>query len=216
MATKESAFPDAGSPMSGSDRVTGLQGGTNVNFSQEQISLAGYTTSSDTALGIQAGANDDTTHSNVFAGVQAGFNNTTGNLNVVIGYTAAFNLVGGNQNVVVGWGGAVTLVNGSNNTLVGYGVNMNGDFSNATALGQGATALADDTVQIGDASVKCINVGAPTTVGALPSAATVGAGARAFVTNATATLAAGLGNTVVGGGADFVPVYSDGTNWKIG
>lgn len=51
------------------------------------------------------------------------------------------------------------------------------------------------------------------TVATLPSAATVGAGARAFVTNA---LAPTFGATVVGGGTVNVPVYSDGTNWKVG
>ena len=51
------------------------------------------------------------------------------------------------------------------------------------------------------------------TVATLPSAATSGVGARAFVSDATATTFA---STVAGGGANKVPVYSDGTNWKIG
>ena len=51
------------------------------------------------------------------------------------------------------------------------------------------------------------------TVATLPSAATSGAGARTFVTNA---LAPTFGSTVAGGGAVFIPVYSDGTNWKVG
>lgn len=51
------------------------------------------------------------------------------------------------------------------------------------------------------------------TVATLPSASTSGAGAKAFVSDATATTFA---STVVGGGANNVPVYSDGTNWKIG
>lgn len=52
-----------------------------------------------------------------------------------------------------------------------------------------------------------------TTVASLPSAATAGAGARLFVTdsNSTTFLA-----TVAGGGANKVPVVSDGTNWLIG
>lgn len=50
----------------------------------------------------------------------------------------------------------------------------------------------------------------------LPAAATAGAGARATVTDATQTLTAGIGATVAGGGANTVPVFSDGTNWKIG
>jgi hypothetical protein len=51
------------------------------------------------------------------------------------------------------------------------------------------------------------------TVATLPSAATSGAGARTFVTNA---LTPTFGSTVAGGGAVFTPVYSDGTNWKVG
>lgn len=52
-----------------------------------------------------------------------------------------------------------------------------------------------------------------TTVASLPAAATAGAGARAFVTDATATT---FLSTVAGGGANKVPVVSDGTNWLIG
>lgn len=51
------------------------------------------------------------------------------------------------------------------------------------------------------------------TVANLPSAATAGAGARAFVTDATSTTFAA---TATGGGANSVPVYCDGTTWKVG
>ena len=51
------------------------------------------------------------------------------------------------------------------------------------------------------------------TVATLPSAATSGKGARSFVTDA---LTPTFGATVVTGGAVAVPVYSDGTNWKVG
>jgi hypothetical protein len=51
------------------------------------------------------------------------------------------------------------------------------------------------------------------TVSTLPSAATSGKGARSFVTDASAPT---FGATVAGGGAVAVPVYSDGTNWKVG
>jgi hypothetical protein len=52
-----------------------------------------------------------------------------------------------------------------------------------------------------------------TTVGSLPAAATAGSGARAFVTDANATT---FLSTVAAGGANKVPVVSDGTNWLIG
>jgi len=56
----------------------------------------------------------------------------------------------------------------------------------------------------------------PTTVGALTAAATVGAGTKAFVTDSTSTLSSHHGQIVVGGGSNFVPVFSDGTNWIVG
>lgn len=54
------------------------------------------------------------------------------------------------------------------------------------------------------------------TVAGLVAAATAGAGARAFVTDANATLTAGIGAVVVGGSTNGVPVCSDGTDWRIG
>lgn len=51
------------------------------------------------------------------------------------------------------------------------------------------------------------------TVSTLPSAASSGAGARSFVTDATSPA---FGATVAGGGSVATPVYSDGTNWKVG
>jgi len=51
------------------------------------------------------------------------------------------------------------------------------------------------------------------TVATLPSAVTSGIGARSFVTNA---LGPTFGAVVVTGGAVAVPVYSDGTNWRVG
>jgi len=52
-----------------------------------------------------------------------------------------------------------------------------------------------------------------TTVASLPTASTTNAGTRTFVSDATVTT---FGSTVVGGGTNTVPVYSNGTNWKIG
>lgn len=51
------------------------------------------------------------------------------------------------------------------------------------------------------------------TVATLPSAATSGVGARSFVTDALDPV---FGATVAAGGAVATPVYSDGTNWKVG
>ncbi len=51
------------------------------------------------------------------------------------------------------------------------------------------------------------------TVSTLPTAANAGASARAYVTDANSTTFASI---VAAGGANAVPVYSDGTNWRIG
>jgi hypothetical protein len=51
------------------------------------------------------------------------------------------------------------------------------------------------------------------TVATLPSSVTSGAGAVAFVSDALAPV---FGSNVVAGGAVKVPVYSDGTNLKVG
>jgi hypothetical protein len=51
------------------------------------------------------------------------------------------------------------------------------------------------------------------TVANLPAAATAGAGARSFVTNALTPV---FGSAVIGGGAVNVPVYSDGSAWNVG
>jgi hypothetical protein len=53
----------------------------------------------------------------------------------------------------------------------------------------------------------------PVTVAKLSSAVISGVGARGFVTDSSVST---FGSTVAGGGSNKVPVYSDGTNWKVG
>lgn len=65
----------------------------------------------------------------------------------------------------------------------------------------------------GNLSISGIVKTLVTTVANLPSASTVGAGARAFVTNALTPV---FGSAVVGGGAVNVPVYSTGSAWFVG
>ena len=51
------------------------------------------------------------------------------------------------------------------------------------------------------------------TVAELPSAVTATAGARTFVSDSSVTT---FNATVAGGGANTVPVFSNGTDWKVG
>jgi len=54
---------------------------------------------------------------------------------------------------------------------------------------------------------------ATSTVATLPTASSANLASRTFVTDATTTT---FGTVVVGSGSNFVPVYCDGTNWRIG
>ena len=51
------------------------------------------------------------------------------------------------------------------------------------------------------------------TFATIPSAVTSGAGSRSFISDSSITT---FGTILAGGGATTVPVYSDGTNWRVG
>lgn len=107
--------------------------------------------------------------------------------------------------------GAFRLVGSGSTTALNFG----GDTSSCPTLKRSSTSiavrLADDS---DDAPLTTLTVKTKAlTVATLPAAATAGAGARCFVTDANATT---FLSTVAGGGANAVPVVSDGTNWLIG
>lgn len=79
----------------------------------------------------------------------------------------------------------------------------------AGVIGAGTGAAASVAGQFYGATLRT----GQTTVAALPAAATAGKGARAYVTDANATTFLSI---VAGGGANEVPVVSNGTNWLIG
>lgn len=99
-------------------------------------------------------------------------------------------------------------------------VNVAGDFSVATSKFTVASASGNTVVAgtLGVTGATAFSKEARlqnTTVGGLTAAATAGAGALSFVTDAVATAITGLGLAVVGGGGNKVVVYSDGANWII-
>lgn len=122
------------------------------------------------------------------------------------------------QGVVAGTtntSGADFSIYGSASTGTGNGGSIKLYTSPAGGSGSaqnaGALALTIDSTKLATfaGAVKTLS----TVVASLPSASTSGAGARAFVTDATATT---FHSTVAGGGANKVSVVSDGTNWLIG
>ncbi len=124
--------------------------------------------------------------------------------------------------------GGASFANGAGSTVYG-GVGTPGAFITSAlqyswTSGAGSAGL-DTGLKRGSAGVVTATDGSTgvgyykttgVAVGSLPSAATVGAGTRGFVTDALTTLALGLGTTVANGGSNKVPVYSDGTNWLYG
>ena len=107
-----------------------------------------------------------------------------------------------------GAGGDLNIGGGSLVGLLMNGVNAQ------TVNDTGVCRVSSGVVEVNNGSAAgfaVIRTNA-TVVASLPSAATVGAGARSFVTDANATT---FMSTVAGGGANKVPVVSDGANWKI-
>lgn len=103
-----------------------------------------------------------------------------------------------------------------NTQIIATGTAVTGiDFSGLTISGNAWTSTGATITGAGAATFTTVKT-TPVAVASLPAAATAGKGARAFVTDSNATLASGLGNVVAAGGANNVPVYSDGANWLIG
>jgi hypothetical protein len=97
-------------------------------------------------------------------------------------------------------------------------INLNGQLvvTGATVLlsttGTTITGTTDVVTLVSSADGALVTTA--TVVANLGSAATKGQ--RKFVTDSNAAMTAGIGAVVAGGGANNVPVYSDGTNWRIG
>ncbi|TIW43176.1 MAG: hypothetical protein E5V72_18145 [Mesorhizobium sp.] len=116
---------------------------------------------------------------------------------------------GTRRNLVIGFGGnSLTLTGSGSKTLAGATSHqgLNPDANNTRDLG--TAALRNRNIYMGSWIRQAVS-----TVAALPAAATAGAGATMFVSDATAP---SFGAAVVGGGAVTVPVYSDGAAWMVG
>jgi hypothetical protein len=206
------------------DRSGRYLGDTLYNVAVGMGSMGGVTDSGATStihnVGIGwycLGAMQDGTQ-NVVVGSNAGRGVTQGGRNVLIGHGA-----GSDLSTAAGAAGANALTIGDHCTLIGNETEVSG--SNAqyqVAIGSGAAATKDNQTVIGDTGRDhevLINGYTKTKVFAtadLPSAATAGAGARAFVSDSDTAAASNFGGTFAGGGSNNVPVYSDGTDWRIG
>ena len=164
----------------------------------------------------------DTVSDNVAVGFYALFV-TAGPTSVAVGAEAHRNYEGTTGRLDgVGFRAGQRLTGGGTCTFVGYqtGENENQkvDAVNSTALGANAYTTKNNQVSLGgDAVTETVLHGIVLstvyTVGTLPAAAAGLTGARAFVSDATATV---FNDVVAGGGANKVPVFCDGASWRIG
>ena len=195
---------------------------TAVGFSALRLNTTGY---SNTAVGSVALRNNVTGIRNAAFGEQS-LDSCTNNENTAFGYYTLRTLTSGIGNTVIGaMAGANPyidgLTTGQNNILVGRSATTgpgNNGVNNSIVIGAYAVGNGSNTTTIGNSSTTATWLygyvkSTVYTVATLTAAATAGAGARAFVSDSTATTFAAV---VAGGGANGVPVYSDGTNWRIG
>jgi hypothetical protein len=150
-----------------------------------------------------------------------------------------------NANVTIGVAGnaAIVTVSGTGANIAGTG-NVTGSFAiganltisnkilagsgNITAPTYGFSADTDTGFYwVSDGNVGVTNNGTQSFIfqattfkqtvvafSALPAATT--AGLRGFISDGNLAAATNFGVQVAGGGSNTVPVFSDGTNWKIG
>lgn len=108
---------------------------------------------------------------------------------------------------------ARTLVAASNTATARAALALPGDFTSKAGqflvVDSGETAVTYFGGMTSSASLPKLK---SYTVATLPAASTAGAGAIAFVTDATATT---FNSTAAGGGSYKMLVLSDGTNWKL-
>jgi hypothetical protein len=222
------ATTGAGNTALGSDALLLVSTGAD-NVAVGYAALDAYTGSDAVAVGRSAlGANTSGTGNtavgkdaallvvtgayNVAVGWQALDAATTSN-NTAVGASALGALTSGANNVALGFQAGDSLTTGSNNTVIGYDADVSAvGVSNEVTLGNSSVTSFRIPGLTLTFSVKYFNHGT-LTVATLPTAATAGVGARAFVTDASATT---FHSVVAAGGANKVPVYSDGTDWRIG
>lgn len=183
----------------------------------------------NTAIGYAAGAgivtstgntcigwltmNAGTSEYNVCIGYLTGLGLTTGKWNTLIGADPSFsggNPSSGNQNISIGYECYIPTPTNNGQLVIGnyiYGTGLTGTLTTISGgkIGIGVKVPVCELDVAG--TVKTLSY----TVAGLPAAGN--AGARALVTDATVTTFA---TVVAGTGGNNVPVYDDGTNWRIG
>jgi hypothetical protein len=126
---------------------------------------------------------------------------------------------GGGGSNYLQWGGTVLTI-GSTFRIQKTGIEGTVIFAGAIHPGiradfrtSGTLALRTEDDEADATLVAGVVRTIPVTVATLPDAASAGAGARAFVSDANAST---FNTIVAAGGSNAVPVFSDGASWRIG
>lgn len=187
----------------------------------------------NTIVGTDAFFDNTTGSGNSFLGHRSIESNTTGNFNAgvgnfvlgsnttatgnsAMGYAGLNDVTTGSYNSSIGFNTGRGISSGQYNTILGAQVaGLPAGLTQAVIIATGdGVSRADYGYSIGSGwTLTGVVKSTVYTVATLPSAATVGVGAKAFVSDANATTFASV---VAGGGANGVPVYSDGAAWRIG
>jgi hypothetical protein len=130
--------------------------------------LTGVTSSSLTALGVNAGDSITSGASNVFVGYDAGTAATTAANSVMVGYEAGLSTTIGNFTTAIGYQASYANVTGSSNTSVGYLAARNLTASFNTAVGRGALqggagSTVSESVAIGFQALNVVSSGTSNT-----------------------------------------------------
>jgi hypothetical protein len=204
---------DAGSKVTGSFNTFIGSGSGTENVTGEYNTFVGYeagkacTGGDNSFFGVRAGTATTTAFGNVFFGELSGVTNTTGSNNTYVGLYAGRYTTTASGNTVIGANNQdVAHTTGSGNTLIGTGLTGYGNITNTVLIADGANNkhLTMDSV-----SSRFLRPIRPpqSLVAALPTAASVGAGSIAYVTN-------GRRVGEASGSGTGIPVYSDGTAWR--
>lgn len=196
----------------GNSQTTAIQNtclGYSAGFSlttQGGNTFVGHGSGTNAGLG-GASANNAAVGRDALRGTVSGL----GQHNTAIGYFACRDINTADQVVAVGaWAGRYAtasrqlFIDNSDRTNITNAQNIGLIYGKGESTAIAQVLHLNAPTRIGPPSV---------TVATLPAAAAGYAGFRAFVTDANATTFAAI---VAGGGANGVPVYCDGTNWRIG
>lgn len=179
------------------------------------LSANNVSTGNVTATRVQNDANLEI-RSNVAGTVKVWTFDAIGDLNLARNISGSGNINIGNVNLggFLGDGnitsdGNITVKSGEFSVTFDNTGNITGTSANVTLVAGEFSATFDNTGLLTAPVVKTTAV----LYSALPLANAVGAGARAFVTDGNTNVFA---STVIGGAGNAVPVYSDGTDWRVG